>query len=104
MRLTLTLILILALTSTLTLTLTLAPNPNPNPNQAPPRAVVPPAAADAPPIAGSLSFSSRPNGPAKGRAGHKRPRAAAAASAGKKAASKKAPSGPLSFAFGEDDE
>ena len=61
-----------------------------------PRAVAPRAAADAPPIAGSLSFTSRPNGPPKGRAGHKRPRAAPAG--------KKAPSGPLSFAFGEDDE
>ena len=43
-----------------------------------------------------------------GRAGLKRPRAAAAAAAaaaaGKKVAGKKATSGPLSFAFGEDDE
>ena len=70
--------------------------------------MVPLAAAAAPPLAGSLSFSSR--GPTRGgptgRAGLKRPRAAAAAAAaaGKKVAGKKATSGPLSFAFGEDDE
>ena len=72
--------------------------------------MVPLAAADARPLAGSLSFSSR--GPTRGgptgRAGLKRPRAAAAAAAaaaaGKKVAGKKATSGPLSFAFGEDDE
>ena len=61
-------------------------------DQAPPCAVVPLPAADAPAATGSLSFRSRPNGPPRGRVGHKRQRAAAPALAGKKA-----PSGPLSF-------
>ena len=79
-------------------------------DQAPPCAAAPPAAAvEAPPIGGALSFRSRSgtatiSRPSKGR-GHKRPRAAGDVGvAGKTGAGTKAPSGPLSFSFGEGDE
>ena len=79
-------------------------------DQAPPCAAAPPATAvEAPPIGGALSFRSRSgtatiSGPSKGR-GHKRPRAAVDVGvAGKTGAGRKAPSGPLSFSFGEGDE
>ena len=79
-------------------------------DQAPPCAAAPPATAiEAPPIAGALSFRSRSgaatiSGPSKGQ-GHKRPRVAVDVGvAGKTGAGTKAPSGPLSFSFGEGDE
>ena len=79
-------------------------------DQAPPCAAAPPATAvEAPPIGGALSFRSRSgtatiSRPSKGR-GHKRPRGAGDVGvAGKTGAGTKAPSGPLSFSFGEGDE